>query len=87
MKVKELIATILVVSMMNLACFIAGAKIGQKVSREEPIEVPIVKPLKAYREYKEQKHEQHEQDRLTTIMQNIESYDGTSYGQKDVPRR
>ena len=86
MKVKELIATILVVSMMNLACFIAGAKVGQKVSKDEPIEIPKVEPLKAYREYKEHKHEKQEQDRLTTIMQNIESYDGTSYGQKDVPR-
>jgi hypothetical protein len=86
MKVKELIATILVVSMMNLACFIAGAKIGQKVNKDEPIEIPKVEPLKAFREHQDRKEAEREQNRIGTIMENIEKYDGTSYGQKDVPR-
>ncbi len=86
MKLKELIATILVVSMMNLACFIAGAKVGQKVSKDEPIEIPKVEPLKAYREHQERREAEREQNRIETIMENIENYDGTGYGQKDVPR-
>ena len=86
MKMRELIATVLVVSVMNLACFVAGAKIGQTVSKGEPIETPNLDPFKAYREHQERKQTEREQNRIETIMENIEKYDGTGYGQKDVPR-
>lgn len=71
---------------MNLACFLSGAKIGQKVSKGEPIETPNLDPFKAYREHQERKETEREQNRIDTIMENIEKYDGTSYGQKEVPR-
>lgn len=76
-----------VICLSNIACFITGAKVGQKVDRDEPIETPKIDPLKAYREREERREAKAEQDRLDTIMQNIESYDGTSNGQKDVPGR
>ena len=71
---------------VNLACFVAGAKIGQKVVKGEPVETPILDPFKAYREHQDRKQAETEQNKLATIMENIESYDGTGYGQKDVPR-
>ena len=75
-----------VVAASNIACFIIGAKVGQTVSKGEDIETPTVNPLKAYREHEAKREAQREQDRLETIMRNIENYDGTSHGQKDVPR-
>jgi hypothetical protein len=75
---------ILTVGTLCIACFFIGAKVGQKVSRGETIEAPH--PIKAIEEHKEKQKVQREQDRIDVIMQNIEAYDGTGYGQKDVPK-
>ena len=69
-----------------IACFLIGAKVGQTVSKGEEIKVPTVNPFKAYREHEAKKEAEAAQSRLDTIMQNIESYDGTGTGQKDVPK-
>lgn len=78
------IILILVVGTLNVACFLCGAKVGQKVVKGERIELPSVNPLKAYREAQDRREAEREADRLDTIMQNIEVYDGTSANQKDV---
>lgn len=80
------ILIILTVGILNVGCFLIGAKVGQKVSKDEPIELPSLNPLTAYREAQEKREAEREQDRLDTIMQNIENYDGTSAGQRDVSR-
>lgn len=69
-----------------LVCFVAGARVGQKVVKGEPIELPTINPMEAYREREAKKEAAREQERLETIMQNIEAYDGTASGQRDVPR-
>ena len=78
--------TILSVGFICLACFLMGAKVGQAVSKGEPIETPTVNPMKTFKEMQAKKAAQREEDRIDTILQNIEGYDGTSRGQKDVPR-
>lgn len=80
------ILTILTVGALNIVCFFIGAKVGQKVSKGEPIEAPNLNPLKAIREHEDKKEAEREADRIETILQNINSYDGTARGQKDVPR-
>ena len=82
----ETVIIIAAVGIFNIACFIIGAKVGQKVSKGESIELPSVNPLKVVREHKAKKEAEIEQDRKSTIMQNIDRYDGTPNGQKDVPR-
>lgn len=75
---------------MNILCFIVGARVGQKAVRGEDINVPTItppNPFEAHREREEKREAKAEQDRVATIMQNIENYDGTGIGQKDVPRR
>lgn len=79
--------TILALGFICLACFLMGAKVAQTVEKGEKIETPSVNPLKVYREREAKKEAQMEQNRIETIMQNIEKYDGTSNGQEDVPRR
>lgn len=75
-----------ILSLSNIACFLIGAKVGQKVVKGETIETPTVNPMKAIREHREQKEAEMERDRIETILRNIDNYDGTNYGQEDVPR-
>ena len=80
------VLTILAVAFVCMASFLVGAKVGQAASKGEKIETPTVNPLKAYREHEAKKVAQAEQDKISVIMSNIEAYNGTSDGQKDVPR-
>ena len=76
--------TILTLGFICLACFLMGAKVGQKVSKGEDIELPTVNPIQLYREHESKKEVQREQDRYNAIVRNIENYDGTSIGQEEV---
>ena len=76
-----------VMGLTNIACFIIGAKVGQKASRGEEIKTPTLSPMKAFREHEAKKETEMVQHRIDTIMRNIEAYDGTSRGQEDVPGR
>jgi hypothetical protein len=80
----ETVLLILTVGTLNVVCFLIGVKVGQKVVKGEEVELPSLNPMKAYREAQDRKQAEREADRLDTIMQNIEAYDGTSAGQKDV---
>jgi hypothetical protein len=73
-----------VMGAVNIACFIIGAKVGQKVVKGEDIELPTINPMEIIRERQDKKQAQMEQDKLDTIMRNIEAYDGTGKGQEDV---
>ena len=68
-----------------MACFLLGAKVGQAVAKGEKVEMPI-NPLQAAMARQTKQEAEFEQNRLNTILQNIDRYDGTSDGQKDVPR-
>lgn len=72
---------------MCMGCFTLGAILGQKVSKGEDIKLPNINPLELYREREQKKEARAEQDRLETIMENVEVYDGTGNRQKDVPGR
>ena len=71
----------------NIACFMIGARVGQKVAKGETIELPTVNPMELVQEQREKRAAQEERNKLDTILRNIESYDGTAYGQEDVPGR
>lgn len=83
------ILLVLAVGTLNIVCFLLGVKVGMSVVKGEPIELPSfpsLNPIKAYREFENNKQAEREQEKLDTIMQNIEAYDGTSSGQKEVSR-
>lgn len=85
------ILLIVSIGIMNILCFFVGAKIGQKVVNKETIEIPNLNPIKALdnakQEKKERKEKEAEDEYVKTIMYNIDNYDGTSKGQKTIPRR
>ena len=78
--------TIAVVGTLNVVCFFIGAKVGQTVAKGETIEAPNLNPIEIVREYNEDKERRHKLDRINTLLENIDNYDGTGIGQKDIPR-
>lgn len=84
----ETIILIAVLTLSNCICFFIGARTGQKVIKGE--EVKVENPVKAIKETIEEKQSIKERNKETeiinTIAQNIDNYDGTSKGQKDIPR-
>ena len=70
---------------MCILCFLVGAKVGQTVSKGEEVKVPELNPITAIQERNARKQVEKAQNRLDTILQNIDSYDGTGIGQKEVP--
>lgn len=77
---------ILIMGVVNILCFMIGARVGQAVSKGETVEMPTLNPLQAIQDAQEKKEAKREQDRISMIMANIDSYDGTGYGQQEVPR-
>ncbi len=80
----DIVLLLAIASLSNIACFVIGAKVGQKVIKGESIETPTVNPLKAYKEHQAQKEAEIEKNKFDTIMRNIDNYDGTGYGQEEV---
>ena len=75
-----------ILSLSNIACFLIGAKVGQKETRVEMIETPKASPINKIMKHRDKEAEM-EKNRFDTILRNIDNYDGTVYGQEDVPGR
>lgn len=74
----------LIISFSNIACLIIGLKIrdDKKIKISSPVEM-----IKEHKENKEIKHEeQQKQKALETMLYNIDRYDGTEEGQREIER-
>lgn len=80
------VLTLAVFGAVNIFCFLIGAKVGQKVSRGETVVMPTVNPMEMVQRHRAKQKAVAELDKLDAIMRNIETYDGTSNGQRDVPK-
>ena len=79
---------VLMICGMQLISFIIGAKVGQKIVRQEKIELNPVKAVNAaITHHKEALVKEAEDEYYKTIYQNIDNYTGDSIGQVDVPKR
>lgn len=76
-----------VMCLSNILCFMIGAKVGQTVTKGEKVELPNLDPMKAARERQERRKAEKEQEWTDAVMQNIDNYNGTAEGQKDIPGR
>lgn len=76
-------AMYILLTVSNILCFVIGAMVGQKVARNEVISLD---PIKAVKEHKTRAEAHKAQERMEVIMENMENYDGSSIGQRDVPR-
>ena len=87
----DIVLILLVVGLLIIVSFLVGAKVGQTVIKGEEIEVNPVKIIDDMKDRKEQRDSKrearHDAEKLDVILENIKNYNGTSIGQKDVPRR
>lgn len=80
--------TILLLFLFGIFIIIAytlGLKNGQKLKNNEEIKMPEINPVKIVRNEIEIFEQKKKQDAYDTMMANIDNYDGTGLGQKDIP--
>ena len=78
---------IVVICVFNLLFFVVGAKIGQASMRGREIRINPIKAIKEeIKDSKATKEENLRKRRIDTMLQNIDSYDGTGLGQKQIPK-
>lgn len=75
----------LIMAASNILCFLIGARVGQKVVKGEEV-LPPVNPEKLVQERRERREAEFQKSVHDTILWNIDNYDGTGAGQKDIPR-
>lgn len=88
MEIKLIILVIFIIisiGVMNILCFLVGAKTGQKVLKNEDITIPKPPNLaKKIKDYKSTIEDQKEQENIKNMWDNINNYDGTGLGQKNI---
>lgn len=68
-----------------LIAYSLGLKNGQKLSKSEEVIVPELNPVKAIQKEIETVEEKKKQEAFDLMMSNIDNYDGTGLGQKNIP--
>lgn len=88
MEVFIILGLLVLVGIQNLVCVIIGLKIGLALNKGESFSLP--NPIEKYEERQAKKQAKKEAkaelDKIDTILRNIDTYDGTGFGQMDVPR-
>lgn len=78
----EQLLLVVFICLSNIACLIVGAKVGQKAYRGEDIRLP--NPVEKVQAFKDSQEYRKEQAATETMLHNIDVYDGTGLGQKDI---
>lgn len=87
MNIAGLILLFVAITVLNVMCVLVGVRIGQKVERNELIDLPkIPNPVEVVSGIREERIGRAEREKLEAVMSNIDAYDGTSLGQRDIPR-
>jgi hypothetical protein len=81
----ETIALLFLFGIFIILSYTLGLKNGQKLKNEEEIKIPEINPVKIVRNEIETFEQKKKQDAYDTMMANIDNYDGTGLGQKDIP--
>jgi hypothetical protein len=83
----ETVLLVLATGTLCIVCFFIGVKAGKK----EEIKVPEIKELNPVKKIQEhelkkelEKEAELEKQKIETILENIDNYDGTAQGQRDV---
>ena len=80
----ETIALLFLFGVFIILAYTLGLKNGQKLKNNEEIKIPEINPVKIVRNEIETFEQKKKQDVYDTIMDNIDNYDGTGLGQKDI---
>lgn len=82
----ETIIILVIAAVLSAGSLIIGIVIGQRLGRGEAIRVPELDPTRVIQSRAEKAAQKAEDERMAVILRNLERYDGTSYGQEEVPR-
>lgn len=80
------IILVIIISTMNIACFYIGASVRQKVDKGETVKMPNLNPTDLYHEHQRKQEQEKKMKQREVLLRNIENYDGTPYGQEEIPR-
>ena len=80
----ETIALLFLFGVFIILAYTLGLKNGQKLKNNEEIKMPEINPIKIVRNEIDAFEQRKNQDVYDTIMANIDNYDGTGLGQKDI---
>ncbi len=81
----ETIALLFLFGVFIILAYTLGLKNGQKLKNNEEIKIPEINPVKIVKNEIETFEQKKKQDAYDTMMANIDNYDGTGIGQKDIP--
>jgi hypothetical protein len=82
----EAIALVVTISIMNMVCFTLGTSVRQKVDKGKEVSMPDVNPVHMYHDHQKRKEQAKKASQREVLLRNIERYDGTPFGQEDIPR-
>lgn len=82
---QTLLLILVVTTFGNVCCFILGSRVFQQISKGEKVGVEIPNPVKVVQNTLDSFEEKKEQEKYKVIMDNIDNYNGTSIGQKEIP--
>lgn len=71
--------------LLILWTYTLGLRNGQKLAKKEEIVMPNVNPVTAINNQIEKNEIKKEQDLMNIMLSNIDNYDGSGVGQKDIP--
>lgn len=76
---------LIILGIFILLSFVLGAYVGQRVVKGENIEVNPIKVIEEHKEEKKtRKQIEQEKSKFDIMLENIDNYDGTGIGQKDI---
>jgi flagellar basal body-associated protein FliL len=83
------IVLLCIMTVLLIAATVFLVRVMRDISKDMP-KVDLPNPIQEYAEQQAKKQAKKkakaEQDKIETILKNIENYDGTGFGQLDVPR-
>lgn len=71
-----IILVIVSIGIMNILCFLIGARVGQKVVNKEEIKLPNLNPTQAIREHQARKEVEEADNKYKKDLEAINNYDG-----------
>ena len=77
----------IIICFLNMFSLLVGVKIGQSSIKGKEIQLNPVKAVKnEINNTKEEKKQSLQKRKIETMLHNIDSYDGTGIGQKEIPK-
>ena len=80
----ETIILVLLMGGMNLLAFLIGARTAQKAHKGEEIKLPSINPIDMFEKHEEQRMIEQAEYERNLMLENINNYNGTGLGQKDI---